>query len=136
MNRTYEEIKKLSSFIERYYYLKLSSRVGQETFGYDRYLNQILYKSKRWRSIRDIVIVRDDGCDLGIAGYEINDQILIHHMNPISIDDINNENNAIFDPEFLICTSYNTHQAIHYGDESFLPLPPINRRPNDTIPWR
>lgn len=136
MIRSYRELKRLKSFEERYEYLKLSGEVGRETFGYDRYLNQQLYKSTRWRRIRDTIIIRDLGCDLGIDGYEIKQKIIIHHMNPISIDDIVHGRDSIFNPEFLICTSQNTHNAIHYGDESLLPKNPIVRTKNDTCPWK
>lgn len=134
--RTYSELKRLKSFEERFDYLKLDGSVGQTTFGFDRYLNQMLYQSKRWRQVRDKVIMRDNGCDLGIEGYEIHDQIIIHHLNPISIDDILEENDDIFNMEFLISTSKRTHNAIHYGDESLLPKGPIERQPNDTCPWK
>lgn len=134
--RTYSELKRLKSFEERFDYLKLDGSVGQTTFGFDRYLNQMLYQSKRWRQVRDKVIMRDNGCDLGIEGYEIHDQIIIHHLNPISIDDILEENEDVFNLEFLISTSKRTHNAIHYGDESLLPKSPIERRPNDTCPWK
>jgi len=134
--RTYTELSRLETFEERYKYLKLSGVVGKSTFGYDRYLNQVLYKSKRWRKVRDIVIVRDNGCDLGVEGYEINDKIIIHHMNPITVEDIEEENEDIFNPEYLISSSDRTHKAIHYSDESLLPQLPIERTPGDTCPWR
>lgn len=133
--RTYSSLKKLKTFNDRYDYLRLSGVVGRETFGFDRYLNQMLYKSKRWAHARDEVIFRDEGCDLGMEGYQINDRILVHHMNPITIDDIEEEGDIVFNPEFLICTSSNTHLAIHYGDESLLPKLPIKRTPNDTRLW-
>lgn len=136
MIRTFRDLSKLRTFKERYQYLKLGGIVGEKTFGYDRYLNQYLYKTKRWRQTRELVIIRDDGCDLGIVGYEIRDKILIHHMNALSIDDIEQERDCIFDPELLICTSLNTHLAIHYGDETLLPSLPIERKKNDTCPWR
>ena len=133
--RCYKELSRLKTFEERYDYLKLSGVVGESTFGYDRYLNQILYNSPRWRKVRDIVIVRDNGCDLGVEGYEINDKIIIHHMNPITVEDIEEENDDIFNPEFLISSSDRTHKAIHYGDKNLLPQLPIERRPGDTCPW-
>lgn len=137
MIRTYSELSQLKTFEERYRYLKLGGIVGQETFGFDRYLNQVFYTSKEWRSVRDKVIIRDNGCDLGIEEYEINGHmILIHHMNPITVEDILNCEDYIFDPEFLICTTKRTHNAIHYGDESLLPQKPVVRRKNDTCPWR
>jgi hypothetical protein len=134
--RSYRELRRLLIFEERFKYLSLKGSVGQTTFGFDRYLNQNLYRSREWKQTRNLVIIRDQACDLGIVGYEIDFQILIHHMNPISIDDIESGNPDIFDPEFLICTTYNTHRAIHFGDESLLPKPPIVRRPNDTTLWR
>lgn len=134
--RCYKELSRLKTFEERYKYLKLSGVVGESTFGYDRYLNQILYNSPRWRKVRDIVIVRDNGCDLGVEGYDINDKIIIHHMNPITVEDIEEENDDIFNPEFLISSSDRTHKAIHYSDENLLPQMPIERRPGDTCPWR
>ena len=136
MIRTYSELCKLNTFKERYDYLRLYGRVGKETFGFDRYLNQIIYKLPEWKSVRDKVIVRDCGCDLGMEGYEIGEKILVHHMNPITMDDIINHNQDIFNPEYLICVSHQTHNAIHYGDESQLILDPIERSPNDTCPWK
>lgn len=134
--RTFSELSRLKTFEERYEYLKLSGVVGKETFGYDRYLNQVLYTSRRWKKVRDIVIVRDNGCDLGVEGYDINDKIIIHHMNPITVEDIEEENDDIFNPEFLISTSDRTHKAIHYSDKGLLPQTPIERKPGDTCPWR
>lgn len=135
--RTYSELKKLKTFKERYEYLKLNGRVGESTFGYDRYLNQILYNSTRWKKVRDIVIVRDNGCDLGIEGYEIEDSITVHHINPLTIEDVEEDREWIYDPEYLISTSTNrTHKAIHFGDETLLPQTPIHRYPGDTCPWR
>lgn len=136
MIRTYSELKRFDTFLDRYNYLKLSGRVGIETFGIDRYINQGLYRSRKWRRIRDEVIIRDEACDLGMPGYDLYDRIIIHHMNPITLEDIEDENPIIFDPEFLICTSFMTHNAIHYGDESLLPKEPIERRPGDTCPWK
>lgn len=136
MIRTYSELCKLISFKERYKYLRLCGKVGDETFGRDRYLNQILYKSEEWKSLRRKIILRDNGCDLGCDGYEIQGRILIHHINPISIDDILQRNPKVFDPENLITVSHNTHQAIHYSDETILLTAPIERTKNDTCPWR
>lgn len=136
MIRTYSELSKLRTFEERYAYLKLSGAVGKETFGYDRYLNQIFYRSQEWKSIRDKVIIRDEGCDLGVEGYEIHWRIYIHHMNPIMLKDIENKTEFLLDPEYLITTTHSTHNAIHYGDESLLPLIPKERTANDTCPWR
>lgn len=135
-NRSYRELRKFLTFEERFDYLSLKGNVGESTFGFDRYLNQQLYRSREWRRTRDLVIIRDNACDLAMPGYEIEFQILIHHMNPISIEDIESDNQDIFDPEFLICTTYNTHRAIHFGDESLLPKPPIVRSPHDTTLWR
>lgn len=134
--RTYTELSRLSTFEERYEYLRLGGSVGKETFGYDRYLNQILYRSQKWKDIREQVIIRDNGCDLGLEGYEIYGKIIIHHMNPITIEDIERQSDFLFNPEFLICTVHNTHNAIHYGDESLLPKAPIIRSRNDTCPWK
>lgn len=134
--RTYSELIKLPTFEERYAYLRLGGRVGEATFGFDRYLNQIFYKSDEWLAIRDKVIIRDNGCDLGIEGREIESSILIHHMNPISKKDILERSDFLLNPEYLICTIKNTHDAIHYGDENLLIKDPIVRRKNDTCPWR
>lgn len=136
MIRTYSELMSISSFEDRYRYLKLSGSVGKDTFGFDRYLNQIFYRSDEWRSIRNHVIVRDNGCDLGVEGYEIYGRIYIHHMNPLTVKDVISRSESLLDPEFLICVSFNTHQAIHYGDESNLVLPPVERTLNDTCPWK
>lgn len=135
-NRCYRELQKLKTFEERFQYLKLSGIVGESTFGFDRYLNQMLYNSKRWKKTRDKIIIRDNACDLGVNDYEMHGKIFIHHMNPISLDDFEIDNDLLYDPEFLICTSFDTHNAIHYGDESLLPKLPVERRPNDTCPWR
>lgn len=135
--RTYSELITLPTFTERFNYLKLDGLVGKETFGYDRYLNQQLYKhNPRWKKSRDIVIIRDNGCDLGVEGYEIFGKIIVHHMNPITLDDILNDRDWIYDPEYLICTVHNTHNAIHYGDEKLLTTAPIVRTKNDTCPWK
>lgn len=136
MIRTYSELITLPTFEERFEYLRLGGKVGAETFGFDRYLNQIFYKSDKWLSVRDKVIIRDNGCDLGIEGREIYGRILVHHMNPITMDDIVNHSSWILDPEYLITTVKNTHDAIHYSDESLLIKDPIERRKNDTCPWR
>ena len=139
--RTYSELVTLPTFIERYEYLRLSGRVGADTFGFDRYLNQLFYKSDEWNSLRDYVILRDtrnnDYCqDLGLDGHDIHGRIMIHHMNPITKEDILYKSKYLLDPEYLISTSYNTHNAIHYGDVSLLPAEPIERTQNDTCPWR
>ena len=134
--RTYSELITLPTFKERYEYLKLNGRVGEETFGFDRYLNQAFYKSEEWRAVRDYVIIRDNGCDLGMEGHEIFRKILIHHMNPISKRDILDRSDLLLNPEYLICTIKNTHDAIHFGDENLLIVAPIERRKNDTCPWK
>lgn len=134
--RTYSELITLPTFEERFNYLKLKGQVGKDTFGFDRWLNQIFYRDPEWKSIRDYVIVRDNGCDLGIDGYEINGRILVHHMNPISKEDILERSKYLLDPEFLISTIHNTHNAIHYGDEDLLIKTPIERTKNDTCPWK
>lgn len=134
--RSYSELITIPTFEERFRYLKLDGRIGEETFGFDRYLNQIFYKSNEWLRVRDLVIVRDNGCDLGIEGREIYGRILIHHMNPITIDDITRRSKYLLDPEYLITTVKNTHDAIHYGDESLLIKGPIERSKYDTCPWK
>lgn len=135
--RTYSELIKLPTFEERFRYLSLSGVVGESSFGFDRYLNQYLYQNnKRWKAARDKVIIRDNGCDLGIPDREIHGRVLVHHMNPITTDDILMDREYIFDPEFLICVTHNTHNAIHYGDENLLIKAPVERRLNDTCPWR
>lgn len=138
MIKTYSELIKLPTFIERYHYLRIGGTVGADTFGFDRYLNQIFYKSDEWLSIRNYVIVRDSGCDLGMLDREIRrpTRILVHHMNPISKDDILRRSDFLLNPEYLICTIKTTHDAIHYGDESLLALDPIVRTRNDTCPWK
>lgn len=135
--RTYSELITLPTFKERFNYLKLDSLVGKETFGYDRYINQQLYqRNPRWKKARDQVIIRDNGCDLGVEGFEIFGKIIVHHMNPITMDDIINDRSWIYDPEYLICTVHNTHNAIHYGDEKLLITAPTVRTKNDTCPWK
>ena len=134
--RTYSELSKLLTFEERFRYLSLDGKVGEETFGFDRYLNQMFYRSQKWKAVRDYVIVRDNGCDLGVEGYEIHGRIIIHHMNPITIRDIEKESDFLLDPEYLITTVHNTHNAIHYGDENLLIKAPIERSKNDTCPWK
>lgn len=135
--RTYSELLKLKTFRERYEYLKLDGTVGEETFGFDRYINQMFYKSEEWKRIRNYVITRDNGCDLGIPDRKIVDSvILVHHMNPITKEDIINKNEILLDPEYLITTIKPTHDAIHYGDESLLAEDLIIRSKNDTCPWK
>lgn len=134
--RCYSELITLPTYKERFNYLQLNGQVGQDTFGFDRYLNQNFYRSREWKRLRDQIILRDNGCDLGIPGYEIYGRVLIHHMNPITIRDIETMSDYLLNPEYLICTTHNTHNAIHYGDESLLCLGPIERKPNDTCPWK
>lgn len=134
--KRYSELVLFPTFEERFQYLRLDGIVGQETFGFDRYMNQYFYRSKEWRRVRDIVIARDAGCDLGIPGREIFGRVLIHHMNPIRPDDIRGRSDILLDPEYLITTVHETHQAIHYGDESLLITAPIERMRNDTCPWK
>lgn len=137
MNRTYSELITIPDYEERFRYLKLSGAVGAETFGYDRYLNQILYRTAEWKRFRRDIILRDNGCDLAHPDYEIIGQrILVHHINPITAEDVLNRSRKVFDPENVLCVSHNTHNAIHYGDENLLTLSPIERTPNDTCPWR
>lgn len=135
--RTYSELSRLSSFEERFKYLKLSGSVGKETFGFDRWINQYFYqRSQEWKRIRDHVIIRDNGCDLGVEGYDIYERIIVHHMNPISMEDFKKQSEFLLDPEFLICTAHFTHNAIHYGDERFLMAVPVERTKFDTCPWK
>lgn len=133
--RTYDELSQLKTIEERFEYLKIGNKIGAETFGFDRYLNQKFYRSPEWKATRREVIIRDNGNDLGVDGYEIKGPLVIHHMNPITIDDILKRQPELFDPAFLICASWQTHQAIHYGDSSLLPKLPIERRPGDTKLW-
>lgn len=134
--RTYSELITLPTFEERFKYLQLNGQVGKDTFGFDRYINQNFYRSLEWKRVRDKVILRDNGCDLGVEGYEIHGRILIHHMNPITIRDIESMSEYLLNPEYLISTVHNTHNAIHYGDESLLITVPIERTKNDTCPWK
>lgn len=134
--KTYNKCIKLLTFDERFEYLQLHGLVGEETFGYSRYLNQILYRSPEWKQLRQHVIMRDRGCDLAMNGYEICGKILIHHINPISLQDIEERNPKVFDMNNLITVSFMTHQAIHYGSKDLLLLDPVERKPNDQCPWR
>lgn len=135
--RCYKELSRLKTFEERYRYLQLKGSVGKETFGFDRYLNQVFYqRNPKWRAARDAVIIRDNGCDLGIEGREIYDKIIVHHMNVITLEDLERDSDILYDPEYLISTMHTTHNAIHYGDEHLLMLDPIERKPNDTCPWK
>lgn len=133
--RCYRELRRLSTLEERYDYLALRGVVGGATFGSDRWMNQDFYRSKEWKDIRNHVIARDLGCDLGVEGYEIHDRIYIHHMNPMTVAEIEHGDSSILDPEFLITTTHRTHNAIHYGDASLLPQPPVERRAGDTKLW-
>lgn len=135
--RTYSELSKLKTFDERFEYLKLDGRVGEDTFGFDRYLNQVFYRSQRWKRVRDYVIVRDNGCDLGVEGYEIyKEPIIVHHMNPLLVEDIENDTEYLLDPEFLISTRGITHNALHYGTAATAPIRLVERSANDTSPWK
>lgn len=134
--RTYSELMKFDNFIDRYNYLKMGGKVGEETFGFDRYLNQQFYKSKEWLRLRDEIIIRDNACDLGIPDREIPSRIIIHHMNPITKNDIINQTEFLLNPEYMICVTKRTHDAIHYGDESLLFTGLVERTKNDTCPWR
>ena len=136
--RTYSELITLETFEERFLYLKLDGSIGEDTFGFDRYLNQLFYRSPEWKQVRNFVITRDMGCDLAIPDHEIiNQQILIHHMNPLTKEDIINKSDYLLNPEYVICTTKKTHNAIHYGDERILDqIVPIVRTKNDQCPWR
>lgn len=133
--RSYSELCKIKSFVDRYKYLAIRGPVGRETFGFDRFLNQRFYTSSEWRRIRDLVITRDNGCDLGVPGYEIHDRVYIHHMNPITVKNVLDRDMHILDPRFLITTTHRTHNAIHYGDSHLVSKPPVQRRPGDTKLW-
>lgn len=133
--RCYSELRRIDTFEERYEYLKMAGEVGAATFGFDRWVNQSFYASQEWKSVRSYVILRDEGCDLGIPGYEVRFGILVHHMNPMTVEDLRLGRDWVIDPEFLICTSKRTHNAIHYGDESLLPRRVVERRPGDTKLW-
>lgn len=134
--RTYSELIALPTFEERYDYLRLGGKVGEETFGFDRWINQKFYKDSEWLAVRDQVIIRDEGCDLAIPGREIYGRILVHHMNPITMDDIMQRTEFLLNPEYLICTIKSTHDAIHYGDRTLLATGPVQRSRNDTCPWK
>jgi len=133
--RTYSELKQYETFEERYYYLRLGGIVGESTFGFDRWINQGFYTSREWKQARSVVILRDHGCDLGVFGYEIFEGLLVHHMNPLSLDDIQAGKELLIDPEFLITTTRQTHNAIHYGDSSQLPRVYVERKAGDTKLW-
>ena len=134
--RTYSELITIPTFEERFKYLQLKGSVGKDTFGYDRYLNQVLYRSPEWKRLRNQIIIRDGGCDLACDGYDIYDKVLIHHLNPITVEDVLARSRKVFDPDNLVCVSHSTHNAIHYGDVDLLVTGPIIRTKNDTCPWR
>lgn len=134
--RTYSELIRLQTFEERLEYLRLAGQVGRSTFAFDRYLNQRFYTSKEWKNLRPKIIVRDGACDLGVQGFDILDRIYIHHMNPMLIEDLTEFNPDVLNPDFLICTSFETHNAIHYGKRNRIPSPLVERMPNDTCPWK
>lgn len=134
--RTYSELITLPTFKERFEYLRLDGTIGEETFGYNRYLNQMLYRTAEWKRFRNEIIVRDNGCDLACEGYDIHGKVLVHHINPITMEDVLNRTKKVFDPDNVISTTLNTHNAIHYSDESILLMAPIERKPNDTCPWK
>lgn len=134
--RTYSELSKLDTFEDRYNYLKLDGVIGEDTFGFQRWLNQVFYKSREWLSIRREVIIRDNGCDLGLYGYDISGRIIVHHMNPITPDDIRNRSIYLLNPEYLISTAHLTHEAITYGIDNLLPKSIVERTQYDTCPWR
>ena len=134
--KSYSNLILLPTFVDRYNYLKVQGTVGESLFGFDRYLNQEFYTSREWRQFRYRMIARDEGCDLGLQGYPIGGRIILHHINPLTVDDFVMSSDLLFDPDNVICVSERTHEAIHYGDESLLPAGPLTRRPNDTCPWR
>lgn len=134
--KLYSELIRLPTYEDRFKYLQLNGCVGKDTFGHDRYINQILYRTEKWRKLRRDIIIRDNGCDLAFDGYEIHGKIIVHHLNPITLDDIEKQNPIVFDPENLICVTHITHNAIHYGDEDLLIKGPIIRTKNDTCPWK
>lgn len=134
--RTYSELITIPTFEERFEYLQLKGSVGKDTFGYDRYLNQVLYRSPEWKRLRNQIIIRDAGCDLACDGYDVYGKVLIHHLNPITVEDVLARSRKVFDPDNLVCVSHSTHNAIHYGDVDLLVTGPIIRTKNDTCPWR
>lgn len=134
--RTYSELITIPTFEERFEYLQLKGSVGKDTFGYDRYLNQVLYRSPEWKHLRNKIIIRDGGCDLACDGYDIYGKVLIHHLNPITVEDVLARSRKVFDPDNLVCVTHNTHNAIHYGDSDLLVTGIITRTKNDTCPWR
>jgi hypothetical protein len=133
--RTYSELRRFTTFEDRYAYLAMQGEVGTATFGFDRWINQRFYRSREWKQVRDLVIVRDEACDLGVPGYDIHTQLLIHHMNPVTANDLIRGEEWVLDPEYLITTTHRTHNAIHYGDASLIRRAPVERRPGDTKLW-
>lgn len=133
--RRYSELRRIDTFYGRYEYLRLKANIGEPTFGFDRYLNQTLYGSNEWKRVRSQIIIRDNGCDMGLEDFPI-EHVIVHHMNPLKIEDVEERNPDIFNPEFLICVSYDTHNAIHFGNMDLLAKPFVERRPGDTCPWR
>lgn len=136
MSKCYSELMSLPTFIERYRYLKLNGIVGEDTFGFKRWLNQVLYTSSDWKSFRREIARRDNGCDLAVPGFEVYGPVIVHHIVPITYEDVINRSKCLFDPENAILTQLGTHNAIHYGDESLLNIAPVERTPNDTCPWK
>lgn len=134
--KTYSELITIPTFEERFEYLQLKGSVGKDTFGYDRHLNQVLYRSPEWKRLRNQIVIRDCGCDLACEGYDIHSKVLIHHLNPITVEDVLARSRKVFDPDNLVCVSHNTHNAIHYGGVDLLVTGPIIRTKNDTCPWR
>lgn len=135
ISRSYRELRRIDGFVERFRYLSLAGQVGTSTFGFDRYLNQGFYTSREWRHLRDEVIVRDNGCDLGVEGFEIHSKLLVHHMNPVTAEDVISSSNSLLNIDNLITTTHRTHNAIHYGDERLLPRQPVPRERGDTGLW-
>jgi hypothetical protein len=133
--RSYSELRRRQSFEDRFEYLSMRGEVGQATFGFDRWINQHFYRSREWRQVRDLVVFRDEACDLGVPGYDIHSGLLVHHMNPMTAEDLENGAQWVLDPEYLITTTHRTHNAIHYGDQSLISKPPVERRPGDTRLW-
>ena len=136
MNRRYSELSRLPTVKERFEYLKLNGKIGDFTFNGHRWMNQGFYRSPKWKQARNLVIIRDNGNDLGVDGFPIGKKILVHHMNPVTLEQLENDEDILYDPEFLICVSEATHNAIHYGDQNLLPKLPVERRPGDTCPWK
>lgn len=136
--RTYTELRRISSFEDRFHYLQLKGAVGAQTFGVERYLNQSFYRSRQWKEVRNEVIARDEACDLGVKGFDIFEarNVIVHHMNPMTPEELYHGEEHVLNPEYLICTTLRTHNAIHYGDASLLALPPVERRPGDTLLWQ